>query len=101
MEQPVVCVSNCVICDVICCLTAQNLNGSEIYQKIVATFGENIITEQKVFHQMFQLFSNRFRYHLGFEKLTQLDTPTIGLSLFILTSRRLYSSYHDEIYTVQ
>ncbi len=62
-------VSNCVIHYVILYLTTQNLNGSGIYWKTVKTFGENVITEQKVFHQMVQLFPDRFRYNLGFEHL--------------------------------
>ncbi len=38
MERSMVGVSNWVICDIIDYLTAQNLNGSEIYQKINKTF---------------------------------------------------------------
>ncbi len=69
MEQSVIGVSNCVIRGVILYLTAQNLNGSNIYPKIVETFGENVIMKPKVFHQIFQLFFDRFRYHLCFEWL--------------------------------
>ncbi len=57
VEQCMVGVSNCIIYGVIIYLTAQNLNGSEIYQKIVKIFSENIITEPNIFHQMFWLFS--------------------------------------------
>ncbi len=92
---------------VILYLTAQNLNGGEIYQKIVETFGENIITKQKVFHQMLPLFCDRFHYCLSFERLnkmtprmTQLGTPTTGCSMFILTLHRLHSLYHNEIYII-
>ncbi len=48
VERPAVGVPNCVICGVVLYLTTQNQNGSEIYQKIV----ENVITEQKVFHNV-------------------------------------------------
>ncbi len=68
VEQPAIGVSNCIIRSVILYLTAQNLNSSEIYRIIVQTFDENLIIEQKVFPQMFQLFSNRFRYRLDFER---------------------------------
>ncbi len=40
MERPVVSLPNFVICIVILYLTAQNLNGSEINQKMLRTFGE-------------------------------------------------------------
>ncbi len=41
MEQPVVGVFNWVIRGIILHLNAQNLNDSEIYWKIVKTYGEN------------------------------------------------------------
>ncbi len=55
MERPVVGVSNCLIRGIILYLSAQNLNGSEIYRKIVETFGEKVIIQ----HQMFQRISGR------------------------------------------
>ncbi len=67
MEQPVIGVSNCIICDIILYLTAQNLNVSKISPKVVKTFGEELFVRLLNFHEMFWLFSNRFRYHLGFE----------------------------------
>ncbi len=32
-------------------------------------------------------------------RMTQLDTPTVDHFMFILTPRKLHSSYHNEIYT--
>ncbi len=65
MKQPMEGVSNCIIRGVILYLTYQNLNGSEICRKIIETFGENVITKQKVSQQMFQLLSDRFHYRLN------------------------------------
>ncbi len=49
--------------------------------------------------------SNRFCDHLGFEwldkeisQMTKLNTPTTGLSMFILTSCRIHSSHHSKMY---
>ncbi len=52
IEQPVVGVSNCIISGVILYLTTQNLDSGEMYQKIVETFGKNVIIKQKVFYLM-------------------------------------------------
>ncbi len=49
MEWLVVGKSNFTIHSIIFYLTVQNLNGNKIYRKIVKTFGENVITEQKVY----------------------------------------------------
>ncbi len=71
-EQPVVGVPNCVICGIMLYLTPQNLNCDEIFWKIVETFGENVITEEKVIHQIFKQFSDGIRYCLGFEQLNKV-----------------------------
>ncbi len=72
MDRLVVGESHCIICDIIYYLIAQKLQNSEIYWKLVKTFGENVITEKEVFHQMFRLFSNRFCFHLCPECLNKV-----------------------------
>ncbi len=62
--------SNCIIHRVILYLTAQNLNSSEIYRKIVETFNKNVTAEQKVFSISMT------------PRMTQLDTSTTGWSVF-------------------
>ncbi len=69
MEWLVVGASNWVIHNVILYLKTQNLSDSEIYWRIVKTFGENVITKQKVFRPVLHLFCNKFRYHLDSERL--------------------------------
>ncbi len=68
IKQTVVGVFSCVVLY----LTPQSLHGREIYWQINETSGENIITEQKIFHFMFQLFTDRFRHCLGFELLNKV-----------------------------
>ncbi len=60
MEQAVVGVSNCVIHSVILYLTTQNLNSSEIYQKIVKTFNENFLFGNYIFNKYFDYFPTDF-----------------------------------------
>ncbi len=50
----------------------QNMNGNEIYRKILQTFGKKLFVWYLHFHRAFQLFSNRFHYHLGFERLNKV-----------------------------
>ncbi len=104
MERLVLGVSNCVIHSVIHYLTTQILDGSEINQKIVDTFGETLFVLVITFWPNVRLFSDRFYYHLSLESLNkvwhcewQLAKPTTGRSMFILMSfivpqRDLYSA---------
>ncbi len=55
VDQPVISASNRVIRGIILYLIAQNLNSSEIYQKIVGTFGENV-QDKKFFTKCFNYF---------------------------------------------
>ncbi len=81
-------------------LTTQNLKGNKIYRDL------HFCTFRSVKNCKSGDF-DRFCYRLGSEwlnkgmpRMTKLDTPTIGPSMFTLTSCRLHSSFHSKVNTV-